>query len=479
MPPGTAARVATGRQNASTPTLLIFAAGGIPAAVILDMTGVFLPRFYATMGLSLISVGATFALVRLIDTFPIDLALGWAMDHTRTRLGRYRPWFLLGAPLLMLAVFMLFIPSARVTPTYLFIWYLCLGVGSSIAGLSLSAWGAGLAPTYNQRARLFSLMVSVAVICTMLINLLPALTQGRIQPAAQSGVHFVGWLLLGIIIATTSLVAIATPEAVAPASHNTKFRLADYRRLLIGPIASRLLIADLCLVMAPAIARPIQIFMFHDAKGLSVGAATTLLVFHNIGTIFGAIFWAKIATLIGKSRAMQIAISCYVLFQTLIFFAPRNNFAPIAVLMVLHGVSLSAFFFMTRAMLADYGDKLRLEQGVSRVSLLYSITGSIGKLGSSLSFILAFGALQFVGFTAQKGAHNTPAGILGLELTFLLLPAALASVAAITLIGYPLNRAVHEKIRNDLEERDASDARAAAQAVMVDDARLAAQSAAS
>jgi hypothetical protein len=46
----------------------------------------------------LAAVGWAFGLVRIFDLW-FDPLLGLAMDRTRTRLGRFRPWFLAGAPL--------------------------------------------------------------------------------------------------------------------------------------------------------------------------------------------------------------------------------------------------------------------------------------------------------------------------------------------------------------------------------------------
>ncbi len=105
-------------------------------------------------------------------------------------------------------------------------------------------------------------------------------------------------------------------------------------------------------------------------------------------------------------RTLQVSVVCFFVFHTLLTLIPPKLFAATAILMVAHGVSMSAFLFMVRAMVADYGDKLRLEQGMSRASLLYSIIGTTGKIGSSVSVMLALGALQFVG-SAPPGTPTT------------------------------------------------------------------------
>ena len=69
-------------------------------------------RHYAShLGIDLALVGAAFFIVRMID-IPVDGLLGWTMDKTRTRWGRYRLWTILGAPVLMAGIYFLFMPPA-------------------------------------------------------------------------------------------------------------------------------------------------------------------------------------------------------------------------------------------------------------------------------------------------------------------------------------------------------------------------------
>ena len=108
-------------------TILAFACTSLPLSALTIAMSVYLPRHFASeIGISLLAVGSAFALVRMID-IPLDPLLGMAMDRTRTRFGRYRLWTMIGAPILMLAIFMLFIsPSGGVAG--LIFWLLILYV---------------------------------------------------------------------------------------------------------------------------------------------------------------------------------------------------------------------------------------------------------------------------------------------------------------------------------------------------------------
>ena len=99
------------------PRLLAFSVGSIPAYLLISMLATYLPPFYAVkMGVTLTVIGLTIGAIRLTD-LGVDLALGYLMDMTRTPMGRYRPWYLAGLPVLLLAVYKVFNPPADVDTT--------------------------------------------------------------------------------------------------------------------------------------------------------------------------------------------------------------------------------------------------------------------------------------------------------------------------------------------------------------------------
>ena len=118
-------------RGLTLPNVLLFSAAGMPVAAIATAIAIYLPRHFAShVGISLAAVGGAFAIVRLLD-ISVDLLLGLAMDRTRTPLGRYRVWMLGGIPIVLLAVYMLFVDPAGVTMATLIVWLLVLYLGMS------------------------------------------------------------------------------------------------------------------------------------------------------------------------------------------------------------------------------------------------------------------------------------------------------------------------------------------------------------
>jgi len=229
---------------------------------------------------------------------------------------------------------------------------------------------------------------------------------------------------------------------------------SDYWALVSKPTALRLVLGDLFLVLGPGLTAPIYIFFFNQAKGFSVGGATVLLSFYAGAGLLWAPMWSLVARRLGKHQTLQIACVCYAICQTSLMAIPKGLFVPTAIGMFMVGGCASAFLFLVRAMLADFGDELRLEQGVARVSLLYSFVGMTQKVGSSLNTTISFAVLQFVGFKAAEGAVNTPHAIFGLEMVYLFAPIVFVVIGGSCFFGYKLDARRHAEIRAALDERD-------------------------
>jgi Na+/melibiose symporter-like transporter len=356
----------------------------------------------------------------------------------------------------MLGTYMLFNPPRHMTTTYLAGWYLVLWIGVSMMTIANSAWGASLARGYNDRSRLFAWAIPIAILGGAWLNLAPAVTHGKFGPGNFNDVPIIGWILIGVIALTTAIVATFVKEPVAPPAPQARGGLGDYWRLIANPTALRLVLGDLFFTLGPGLTAPIYLFFFNQAKGFTIGAATVLLIFYGCAGVVWAPMWARVARSLGKHRTLQVACVCYAVFQTSLMAIQGPQFWLTALFMFLVGGSASAFLFLVRAMLADYADELRLSQGVSRVSLLYSFVGITQKLASSFNTAISFGILAWVGFDPDEHAHNTARAIFGLEMTYLFAPIVFVVIGGVSFFGYKLDAKRHAEIREALDARDAA-----------------------
>jgi Na+/melibiose symporter-like transporter len=238
----------------------------------------YLPQYFAkNLGLGLAAVGAAFALIRLID-IPVDPLLGVAMDRTTSAWGRYRPWMLLGAPLLMLSVHMLFSAPYGISTTYVIIWLLVMYLGSSMITLSQSAWAATLATSYDERGRVFGAIGAAGVAGMTLLLALPMFASALLPSTIDTRVPQMGLL---IVVATPLSVVAAvamTPERIAPHKSAKGVTLQDYISLLFNPNMARVSAATFLFTLGTYWEGGLYLFYYTDVRRLSAANASMMLL---------------------------------------------------------------------------------------------------------------------------------------------------------------------------------------------------------
>ncbi|MFT4936899.1 MAG: GPH family glycoside/pentoside/hexuronide:cation symporter, partial [Pseudoalteromonas distincta] len=262
---------------------------------------VYLPEFYANeLGLSLSAVGAAFMGVRLLD-IAFDPFIGGIMDKTRTRYGRFRLWFGIGIPILMLAAYMLFMARPGVSAGYLWLWLLVIYGGFSIATLAHLSWGSVLSPGYDERSRIYSWWQGGNVVGMILVLTLPPLLGLLGVPGHALGVEAMGWFII-LLLPLTGLLAlwkVPEPFIVRPQQRSG---LREYLGLFKRNSVRRLLAADLAIGTGPAITGALFFFYFERIKAFDKAEAGGLLLVYFIGGLVGGPIWTRLSYKMGKHR---------------------------------------------------------------------------------------------------------------------------------------------------------------------------------
>ena len=440
----------------SLPTILTFSATNLPVAALVVGVSIFLQPYIAVhLGVGLTMVGLAWGAVRLID-IPIEPILGVSMDRTRTRLGRYRVWMLIGAPILMLGVYLLFMAPKGIGMPYLIGGLLVMYLGISILSLSHSAWGAVLATHYDERSRLFGILAAVGVLGSLVVLAIPALVHGGARKAPEL-VPIMGWFVIFMTPLCVGIVTWRTPEKIsvdAP-GRASQFAFKDYLALASNPTMVRLFLGEMALVLGPGWMSVLYLFFFRDSRGFTTAQASLLLGCYVVSGVVGAPTTGWIATKLGKHRTLMAATTAYSVGLCCVLLAPKGQFLAAMPVMFWCGFMASGFGLMIRAMTADFGDQIRLEQGKERISLIYALLSLATKIAGAMSALLSYPLLDAVGYHAKEGMKNTPEAIRHLELIYLAGPIFFVMIGGACFIGWRLDAARHDQIRGELEARDA------------------------
>jgi GPH family glycoside/pentoside/hexuronide:cation symporter len=433
-------------------SVLAFACAYMPFAALQLSVAVQLPPFFASqLGLGL-AAGAAFGVVRLID-IPVDPVLGLLMDKTKTPLGRYRPWMIIGVPILMLALYMLYQAPAGITEGYLVVWLLVVYLGMSILLVAGNAWASTLATTYKERSRIFGAMLALGVTGTVAALLIPVFYE-RAHLSELDGIRAVGWFLLFLAPVAVAIALLRTPERMVK-PHGHHFKISDYFSLLSRGNVLRILAADFCVTMGPGWMAALYFFYYRQSREISLSAASLLLMLYVLAGLVGGPATAWLANKISKHRALIVSTTAYALMLITIPLMPRGATLLYAGPMFILGALATGFVVMVRAITADVGDELRLQGGRDLIGLLYAVTSATTKAAGALSIFVSFALLEAVGFDVKPHAVNGPDQILGLELIFIIGPIVFVMLGGAAFFGYKLTADRHADIRRQLDERDA------------------------
>jgi len=413
---------------------------------------VHLPQYYASkeIGLSLTVTGVIFSVMRIFDV-AIDPITGYWSDRWRTPFGRRKPMILLGAPILALGIWMVFVPGGHVGVPYLCFWLFVMYLGWSMTVIPHLSWGAELSPDYHERSRIYGWVQVSTLVGFIGVLIVPAILEhGKASEAVQ--VMSMAIFAIAFLAPSVALCLSIVPEP--PVTLKTHAPLLPTLRFLLKDDAIRRVMAVDLIESLNQGARGAMFFFFARlALGQPKWAGTLLLIYFLSGVVFIPA-WIALARKIGKHRAL---VWCYIYgiaAGPLLFLVAPGNLIEAVGAFVLTGVSYGAPAFLLRAMMADIADADTAEHGAERAGLMYSFLSLTSKFGIGAAVGITFPILVWMGFNPLH--VNAPAAIEHMRLFNILLPIALAAITLSIMLGYKLDEAKQQRLREKIDRARAA-----------------------
>ncbi|WP_374653883.1 MFS transporter [Phenylobacterium sp.] len=442
--------------------LAVFAALAIPLAGAGLPLAVYLPPYYAQdLGLGLGLVGLIFMLSRVWDAIT-DPLVGVLSDRTRSRFGRRKPWIAAGAPLFVIATAAIFAPhlfGMKPGAIWLSVWLVIFYIGWTMIQIPVSAWAGQLAAQYHERSRVQTYFQVATAAGLLLVLILPAAldqlgaSAGRPADAEMKVAVMGGFILVTFVPAILgALLLVHEPPAPPPHPQQTGFR-RDLALAARDPLLLKVLTSDFAVTLGQLIRSSLFVFFVSAYVGRPDLAAGLFLLQFVFGVFAGPI-WLRIGYRLGKHRAAVVGELAQVAINLGLLAVTPGALPLLFALTVAQGLAQGSGNLMLRAMVADVADKQRLETGVDRTGLLFSIFSLTGKAATAVAVGVALPLVGLLGF--KPGAINTPESLLALKLVFALGPAVAHLASAWLISGFSLDETRHADIRSQLEQRDAA-----------------------
>tara|TARA_X000000950_G_scaffold283505_1_gene384469 strand:- start:2875 stop:4380 length:1506 start_codon:yes stop_codon:yes gene_type:complete len=490
--------------------LASYGAPALPLSMVGLPLAVYLTPVYADadgFGLSLAFVGLMLALSRVFDGVT-DPVIGFLSDRMKTRWGRRKPFVLIGLPIFILGVWLLWIPPFEFYDVSLFGFTFNIGypyllgvlmlmyVGATIKDVPYSAWGAELAQDYNERTLVMSWKEAFTVAGSLIGALTPALLVFWGYTKPTDNVYF---LTIAIAIVMPLLVfnmLFAVPEYPIKEKGDKPLPIREIFKFVWANIPYRnLVIIFLFSTIGAAMTNSLSFFFVKHVL-LAGDLYGFYLAPYFLSQIAAIPLWFKLSRRVGKHRATMVAIfwysiwSCFIPLITiapqawfnglelsnLLSFLPSDwmaglnsrfegiptgKFAFFIVIMCLKGSAIGALSALPYAMAADVIDLDSAQTGKKQGGAYFSIWTMTRKLAYALGLVVGTTAATIVGFNSLAdpiNAPNTTESLLWLACLYSIVPAVFKFVAVPMLWNYPLTEQRLAEIQSEIAAQNAQPA---------------------
>ncbi|MFT6510180.1 MAG: Na+/melibiose symporter-like transporter [Parvibaculaceae bacterium] len=451
----------TSKDRLSWGRLVAFALPAAPISALGLPLVVHLPHFYDRhTTLTAAAVGLIFMIARFWDVFT-DPVLGLLSDKFETRWGRRRHWIVASVPIMLISVFMVFMPPEGAGALYLTFWMFFLYVGWTLLTVSHMSWGAELTPDYHERSRVQGVREMLLIFGMVFVLVLPVLSAYLVPAESRpEAVTLMGWFVIiflpiTVCIAVSSVGEVKTPqpdhftwgEAVALIKRNRPLQI--------------LLSADLFSGIGNGIVSSLFLYLALDVLMLGNFSNVLLLVYFISGLSFvGPAIW--LSNRVGKHKAAIFSSLFSGLTVPLIFLLPEGNYVLSALCWTVLGVNMGAGPFLFRSIMADVVDHDAVESGHQRTGLFYALLTSTNKIGYAIAIGISMASLDWLGI--ETGKENTEEALFGLQLIYILPSFTISLIVAWLLSYFPLGEVQQRANREILAKRTLD---AAAEAIAV------------
>jgi len=446
-------------QKAKFTDVFKYSFGGLGSNLAFFLVMSYLTFFYTDIfGIDPYAVSFLMLISRFIDAFT-DPLMGMLGDHTKSKLGRFRPWIIFGAPVLGLLIFLLF-TAPNLSPTmkvvYAYVVYIAYSLASTVVNIPYHALTPVLSQDPQQRTVIVSWKQGMGTVSQFIITILALPLVNLFGGGKQ------GWAIYGALVGILTTLSFwlcawgGKPYDKCDMTESKKEKtnfLKDLKLLIKNKPMLMLMIAFGTDVLANATYSAVNMYYFK-------------YVLHRedlVPTVASAILWAGIVSipllpvltkLLGKKKLYWLGSALSIIPLAVMLFMPT---AGVAVLMT----TMAVFGFISKipgnlgwAMLPECSDYAEWKFGQRADGLMSSSLTFINKFGMAIGGFIATFFLGLVGFVANQEQPQEVQNMIVFLRFGMPIIGYIASL--ISMAFYEITTEKYNQIRADLDARTAA-----------------------
>lgn len=446
--------------------------------------GLFLIPFLTKVeGLSTAQAGIVVLCAKLCDAVT-DPVMGIITDRTRSKLGRHRPWLIIGLIPVMLTYFGMWysfgISNAESTLKMFYFtgMYMLFSTAYTVIIVPHTAMLPVLAPKYNLRTQYNSVKTIIDaigtegsfIIATLILSYTAKQGKGFLSNAVsafgntpQFNPSFKGrFMIMGLVLCLFfSLPLLATFFGTKePNSKNEQFPpfsfkefLREYKSIWSSRAFKQYFALSLfnCLSLS-FISNTSYYFLDNVAGMVSLYAITTIIA--QAGEAAGFPLNYAISINLSKQAPAKIELPFIVLALGLSFFVHKGSPTFLLILVyIFYNFGLAGVNTVTGNIFPDITDVDQMISGERREGKIATFSTLIKKTISGVSAALTGFILHFFGFN-PNAAQNTPTALFGVRFTYAVLPIIFICFSIIAAYKYKMKKQDHALILRAINEKN-------------------------
>ena len=430
-------------------------------AICLYWSGVslYLLYFYTdVVGISPYSAGLIYGLGIMWDAFT-DPFMGFLAERTRSRMGSYRPYIYYGSiPLALSFILLLWVPPFEGTALIIFLLFVNLihRTCFTIVSVPYSSLTARITVDSDERTILTSSRMLSAALGTFTISALGF----PIVLYFGGGEEKLGFIYLGII---SGLIAILILHITVSFVKERSFKssvddLPNFAE--VAHSVSRnypfwiIFLAIIILISTYLMFNNNLIYFskyalgLHDYQGVILG-------FLNGATLLAVPIWAYAALKLGKKNTWLISMAVLFLGFTTFNYYPIDDLDTLIYILIFIGFGNGATGVLFWSMLPDTIEYGEWKSGIRTESSLYGFMTFAQKGAIAIAVFILGIALTNIGF--EPNQEQSIETIEALKNLMSIIPLIGVFISFVLLYFYPIDKAFHRKLIQDIENRRVSD----------------------
>ena len=341
-----------------------------------------------------------------------DPIMGTIVDSTKTKMGKYRPWILIGAASNAVVLTLLFTSfGLEGAPLYIYIavMYILWGMTNTMADIPY--WS--MVPSFTNDPKDRNMVATVArtfsglgqgLITVLTPIILPMLSKGITTESGYSADGFSKWALIcGVFLIVFSGICVKFTKERNVIYNNEKFSFKQMFKVIAGN--DQLIVFMIFAMISNAgwyLTSGTAVYYFSDV--LENGSGQSLFsMIGAVGSVLGLLVIPILEKKLSNRRIYQFSLIMTIFGYILMFiFGPVLKIAiALDISYIIASIGIASMFVAQTIFLADIVDYGEYKTGKRNESIIFSMKGFLQKMAYTIQTVFLFGGLGLMNYNSQ------------------------------------------------------------------------------